>query len=97
MLNSNVLLSKKRERSKSLAKSISHNNHNKDTLITEINGFSVIELYYTESLENNLEEEDEIKNKQNLKQSQLLSAEQIIAQVEDVKKQNEEQAKNEWF
>jgi hypothetical protein len=42
---------------------------------------------------NKLKKEDEIKNMQNLKQSQLLSAEQIIAQVEDVKKQNEEQAK----
>lgn len=63
MINSNILLSKKRERSKSNAKSILQNNHNKETLITEINGFSVIELYYTESLENNnLEEENEIVN-----------------------------------
>ena len=63
MINSTTLLTKKRERSKSNAKSISNNNHNKETLITEINGFNVIELFYTESLENNnLEEDNEIIN-----------------------------------
>ena len=90
MLNSNVLLSKKRERSKSLARSISHNNHNKDTLITEINGFSVIELYYTESLENNnLEEENEIisinESNNELKQNNIKAKEILTrARLKDI-------------
>ena len=90
MLNSNVLLSKKRERAKSIAKSISHNNHNKDTLITEINGFSVIELYYTESLENNnLEEENEIisinESNNELKQNNIKAKEILTrARLKDI-------------
>ena len=39
---------------------------------------------------NKLNKEEEIKNMQKLKESRLLSAEQIFAQILDVKKQNEE-------
>ena len=60
MLNSNTLLTKKRERQKS--KSISHH-HNKDSPQIEINGFDVIELLYTEPLDNNdFQDENEIIN-----------------------------------
>ena len=39
---------------------------------------------------NKLEQEQEIKNMEELKKNQLLKAEQIIAQVEEVKRQNQE-------
>ena len=39
---------------------------------------------------NKLKEEDEIKNMEEFKKAQLLKAEQIFAQVEDVKRQNKE-------
>ena len=44
---------------------------------------------------NKLNKEDEIKNMQKLKETRLLSAEQIFAQVLDVKKQNEEKKQKE--
>ena len=82
MINNISLLSKKRERSKSNTKSISHHN-NKEELVTEINGFSVIELFYTESLENNnFQEENEMislnesnNEKRQLKQNNLTTKE----------------------
>ena len=43
---------------------------------------------------NKLNKDEEIKNMQNLKEQRLLSAEQVFAQVEDVKKQNKEKEKN---
>ena len=39
---------------------------------------------------NNLNKEDEIKNMQNFKNTSLLNAEQMLAQIEDIKKQNKE-------
>ena len=39
---------------------------------------------------NNLNKEDEIKNMQNFKNNSLLNAEQMLAQIEDIKKQNKE-------
>ena len=43
---------------------------------------------------NKLNKQEEIKNIQNLKEQRLLSAEQVFAQVEDVKKQNSEKETN---